>query len=65
MEGGYIGVSTTYDAFKHAEELVRVALAINAWTDLGCGPDGCLAKSRVVTPETIATTENLWSKTYE
>ena len=65
MEGGYIDVSTTYDAYKHAEELVRVVLAINAGTDLGCGPDGCLAKGRVVTPETIATTENLWSKTYE
>lgn len=65
MEGGYIDVSTTYDAFKHAEELVRVALAINAGADLGCGADGCLAKGRVVTPETIATTENLWSKTYK
>lgn len=65
MEGGYIDVSTTYDAYKHAEELVRVVLAISAGTDLGCGPDGCLAKGRVVTPETIGTIENLWSKTYK
>jgi ribose transport system substrate-binding protein len=65
MEGGYIDVSTTYDAYRHSEELVRVVLAIAAGTDLGCGPDGCLAKGRVVTPATIATIENLWSKTYQ
>lgn len=65
METGFIDVSTTYDAYKHAEEAIRVVLAINAGTDLGCGPDGCLAKGRVVTPATIATIENLWSKTYK
>lgn len=65
MEAGNIDVSTTYDAYKHAEELIRVVLAIDSGADLGCSDDGCLAKGRVVTPETIATTENLWSKTYK
>jgi ABC-type sugar transport system substrate-binding protein len=65
MEQGFIDVSTTYDAFKHSEELVRVALAIHRGEDPGCGEDGCLARGRVVTPATIATTENLWSKTYK
>lgn len=65
MEGGYIDVSTTYDAFKHSEELVRVLIALHQGEDPGCGEDGCLAKGRVVTPDTIDTTENLWSKTYK
>jgi len=65
MEAGYIDVSTTYDAFKHAEELVRVAIALHKGEDPACGDDGCLAKGRVATPETIATIENLWSKTYK
>jgi len=65
MEGGYIDVSTTYDAFKHSEELVRVVIALSKGEDPMCGPDGCLAKGRVVTPATIATIENLWSKTYK
>lgn len=64
MEQGYIDVSTTYDAFKHAEEFVRVVLALHKGEDPNCGEDGCLAKGRVVTPATIDTTENLWSKTY-
>lgn len=64
MEGGYIDVATTYDAYRHAQELVRVLLAIHAGEDPGCGEDGCLAKGRVVTPATLAETENLWSKTY-
>ncbi|MGB3556868.1 MAG: sugar ABC transporter substrate-binding protein [Jannaschia sp.] len=65
MEQGYIDVATSYDAFAHASELVRVALAVTAGEDPGCGEDGCLAKGRVVTPATIADMENLWSKTYE
>ena len=65
MEQGYIDVSTTYDAFKHAEEFIRVALALHAGEDPGCGEDGCLAKGRVVTPATLESTENLWSKTYQ
>ncbi|MEM8550954.1 MAG: sugar ABC transporter substrate-binding protein [Pseudomonadota bacterium] len=64
MEEGYIDVATTYDAFKHSEEFVRVLIALHKGEDPGCGPDGCLAKGRVVTPDTLATTENLWSRTY-
>ena len=65
MEQGYIDVSTSYDAFAHASELVRVVLAQTAGEDPGCGEDGCLAKGRVITPATIDETENLWSKTYQ
>jgi len=65
MEAGYIDVSTTYDAFEHAEELVRVAIALHKGEDPACGTDGCLAKGRVATPETIATIDNLCSKTYK
>jgi ribose transport system substrate-binding protein len=62
MEGGFIDVATSYDAFAHAQEFVRAALAIHAGEDPGCGEDGCLAKGRVVTPETLPTIENLWSR---
>lgn len=64
MEQSYIDVATTYDAYKHAEEFVRVVLALHQGEDPNCGEDGCLAKGRVVTPETIDSIENLWSKTY-
>ena len=65
MEEGYIDVATTYDAYKHAEELVRVLIALHEGEDPGCGEDGCLAKGRVVTPATLDEIENLWSKTYQ
>lgn len=65
MEEGYIDVSTTWDAYLQAKEAVRVIIAIKKGEDPGCGPDGCLAKGRVVTPATIATTENLWSRDFK
>lgn len=65
MEGGYIDVSTTYDAFKHAEEFIRVVIAIHQGEDPACGEDGCLAKGRVATPATLDGLENLWSRTYQ
>ncbi|MCP4381231.1 MAG: sugar ABC transporter substrate-binding protein [Hyphomicrobiales bacterium] len=65
MEGGYIDVSTSYDAFAHSQEMVRVAIAIHKGEDPACSEDGCLAKGRVVTPATLPTTENLWSTTYK
>lgn len=65
MEGGFIDVSTSYDAFAHAQELVRVAIAIKKGEDPGCADDGCLAKGRVVTQDTLGTIENLWSKSYK
>ncbi len=65
MEQGYIDVSTTYDAFAHASEAVRVIIALADGKDPGCGPDGCLAKGRVATPANVKTMENLWSRTYK
>lgn len=65
MEQGYIDVSTTYDAFAHASEAVRVIIALADGKDPGCGPDGCLAKGRVATPANVKSMENLWSRTYK
>jgi ABC-type sugar transport system substrate-binding protein len=65
MEEGYIDVSTTWDAYLQAKEAVRVIIAIKKGEDPGCGPDGCLAKGRVVTPATIATMDNLWSRDFK
>lgn len=65
MEGGYIDVSTTWDALSQAREAVRVAIAIKTCEDVGCGESGCLARGRVVTPDTIGSTENLWSRDYQ
>lgn len=64
MKNGYIDVGTTYDAYAHSQELVRVLGALIAGTDPGCGPDGCLAKGRVATPATVDSLENLWSRDY-
>ncbi len=65
MEDGYIDVSTTWDAYLQAKEAVRVIIALKKGEDPKCGPDGCLAKGRTVTPATIATTENLWSRDFK
>jgi ABC-type sugar transport system substrate-binding protein len=64
MKAGFIDVGTTYDAYAHAQELVRVLGAIIEGADPGCGPDGCLAKGRVATPDTVDSLENLWSRDY-
>ena len=65
MEKSYIDVSTTWDALAQAREAVRVAIALKKGEDPKCSADGCLAKGRVVTPATIKTTENLWSRDYK
>jgi ribose transport system substrate-binding protein len=65
MEDGYIDVSTTWDAYSQAKEAVRVIIAIENKQDPKCGPDGCLAKGRVVTPATIKDTPNLWSRDFK
>src|SRR6201997_1104244 len=65
MEDGYIDVSTSYDAYAHSKETVRVLIAIALGKDPGCGPDGCLAKGRVATPATIKTMDNLWSRNHK
>ncbi|CAB4938342.1 MAG: substrate-binding domain-containing protein [Actinobacteria bacterium] len=64
MKANYIDVGTTYDAYAHAQELVRVLGALQAGQDPGCGADGCLAKGRVATPQTVDSLENLWSRDY-
>lgn len=65
MEGGYIDVATTYDAFSHSEELVRVVAAVLNGEDPGCTEEGCLVAGRVATPENVSTMENLWSRDYQ
>lgn len=64
MEQGYVDVTTTYDAFEHAKEAVRVAIAIAQGEDPACGEDGCLVAGRVATPENVGTLENLWSRDF-
>jgi ribose transport system substrate-binding protein len=65
MEDGYIDVATTWDAYSQAKEAVRVIIAIAKKEDPKCGPDGCLAKGRVVTPATVKSIPNLWSRDYK
>jgi ABC-type sugar transport system substrate-binding protein len=64
MEGGYIDVVTTYDAYEHAKEAVRVLIALLQGEDPGCGEDGCLVAGRTATQENVATLENLWSREF-
>jgi len=64
MEESYIDVSTTWDAFLQAKEAVRVIIALLKGESPNCGENGCLAKGRVVTPATIGTMENIWSRDY-
>jgi ribose transport system substrate-binding protein len=65
MEEGYIDVATTWDAYSQAREAVRVIIALKKGEDPKCGPEGCLAKGQLVTPATIATTTNLWSRDFK
>ena len=64
MEGGFIDVTTTYDAFGHAQEAVRVIIAIMQDEDPGCGEGGCLVAGRVATPDNVASLDNLWSREF-
>ena len=65
MEEGYIDVSDTWDAYRQAKEAIRVAIAVAKGEDPKCAADGCLAKGRLVTPQTIGTIDNLWSRDYK
>lgn len=65
MEEGYIDVGTSYDAYAHAKEAIRVAILVLKGEDPGCPEGGCLAKGRVATQATIGTLENLWSRDYK
>lgn len=62
MEDGYIDVGTTFDAYEHAKEAIRVAITLIGGGDPECAPEGCLAAGRIATPANIATLENLWSR---
>jgi ribose transport system substrate-binding protein len=42
-----------------------VALRVRTQQDPKCAADGCLAKGRLVTPQTIGTIDNLWSRDYK
>lgn len=64
MEKGYIDVTTTWDAYLHAKELVRVLAAIGMGKDPGCGTTGCLVPGRVIYPDTLEGTINIWSRDY-
>ena len=52
------------DAFAHAQEAVRVAIAILNGEDPACGENGCLVAGRVATPETVGGLDNLWSRDF-
>lgn len=64
MEEGYIDVTTTYDAYEHAREAVRVIIAVAQGEDPACSEDGCLVAGRVATPENVGSLESLWSREF-
>ncbi len=62
MQQGYLDVGTTYDAYSHAKEAIRVAMLIAKGEEVDCPDAVCLAKGRLATQENIDTLENLWSR---
>lgn len=62
MSEGYVDVGTTYDAYAHAKEAIRVAILIAKGEKIDCPDNVCLAKGRLATQENIGTLENLWSR---
>lgn len=62
MQEGYVDLGTTYDAFAHAQEAIRVAIRVLKGEEVDCPDAICLAKGRLATQENIATLENLWSR---
>jgi ABC-type sugar transport system substrate-binding protein len=62
MEDGYIDLGTTYDAYAHAQEAIRVAILIVKGEKVDCPDNICLAKGRLATQQNIRTMENLWSR---
>ncbi len=61
MEAGYIDVTTIWDAYSHAQTMVKVLTAIAKGEDPACGKDGCLARGRVVT-KTLSKTFHLFGQ---
>lgn len=64
MEQGYIDVAVTWDAEAHANEAVRVMMAILKGEDPGCGETGCLAKGSLATPENVGEMQDYWARNY-
>ena len=62
MQDGYIDLGTTYDAYAHAKEAIRVAILIAKGEKVDCPDDVCLPKGRLATQANINTLENLWSR---
>ncbi|MDT6942434.1 sugar ABC transporter substrate-binding protein [Brucella pseudogrignonensis] len=62
MEDKYIDVGTTFDAYQHAQEAIRVTIALIKKEDPKCSPEGCLVAGRIATPENVDKLENLWSR---
>jgi len=62
MKQGYIDVVTTYDAYYHAVEFVNAVLRIAAGEPIGVKK--ILVPGRVVTPDTLDSTPNLWAREY-
>ena len=58
----FVDLGTTYDAYFHAREAIRVAVLLAKGEKPDCGPDGCLVKGRLVTQENVKTMPNLWSR---
>ncbi len=62
MVKGYIDVGTTYDAYNHAMELVKVI------ADLAQGnptEEVHLVPGRIATPKNIESLDNMWSRDYK
>lgn len=64
MKAGYIDVTTIWDAYMQAKELVKVLVAVAKGEDPGCGKDGCLAKGRTVTQDTLKDVPFIWADDY-
>jgi ABC-type sugar transport system substrate-binding protein len=64
MKEGYIDVTTIWDAYMQAKELVKVLVAVAKGEDPGCGEVGCLAKGRTVTQDTLKDVPFIWAEDY-
>lgn len=59
---GYMDVSTSYDAYNHAQALVETAISLVMGETLKS--TSILVPGRVVTSENVRETENLWARDY-
>lgn len=62
MQGGYIDVATTYDAYFHAVEVVDVVYRIAQGEEMQ--GEEFLVAGRVATPEKLPDMENMWARDY-